>query len=356
MTQVRNHLSTEQRRKQEERTRIRVSAPGGQPNGALANANAVVDGLPGHFGYHALRGVGLAGLKGFKRAGRRYAVGGEVFRLPANGHALNVAETLFRITEVGSVVLGSRSSDRSASVAAGAAFGFEAVDRLARWNRLQQVLFRASLGLLLNIQSTASADLDAAFAAFERDFSLRSLERRMTSHTGAEGARFRAALAGATAAPADTLAADLARHAKQIVAMRNQRAVPAAQQLAEAERRRRAAEAERRRRAAEAERQRLAAAEARRRAEEAERRWLEEEEEWQRELELRAERRRRQPNAWDMFNDLVNQGASDAYQRWEREQRSAGQGGIRCRDRELVCSGWDDECKARLSALPVCPE
>ena len=313
MTQVRNHLRQERR----ERSRMHVAAPGGQPDDTLARTGEVLGGVPGHAGYQVLRGAGLAGLRALGRSGRRYTVGGRTFGLPPNPHFASVAETLFRITEVGSVVLGARSSDRSTSLAADAAFGLEAVDRFSRWNELQKVLFRASVGLLLNIQSAASADLAAAFAAFDRSVSLQDLERRLATHSRTEAARYQAALRGVPAESVDTLAADLDRHVKKILAMRNQRGVPATQQLAEAERRRRAAEAERRRRAAEA-------ALARRRAEEAERRWLEEEEEWERELESRAERRRRQPNAWDMFNDLVNQGASEAYQRWEREKSNSG--------------------------------
>ena len=323
MTQVRNHLRQERR----EQARIRVAAPGGQPDGSLARTGEALGGVPGHAGYQVLRGAGLAGLRALGRSGRRYTVGGRTYGLPANRHFARVAETLFRITEVGSVVLGNRSSDGSTSLSAGAALGLEAVDRLSRWNALQKVLFRASVGLLLNIQSAASADLAAAFAAFDRSVGLQDLERRLANYSRAEAARYQAALRGIPAAPADTLAADLDRYVPQIVAMRNQRGVPAAQQLAEAERRRRAAEAER---------QRREAAQARRRAEEAERRWLEEEEEWERELESRAERRRRQPNAWDMFNDLVNQGARETHERWMREQRSSGQGGLRASGCERI--------------------
>ena len=308
MTQVRNHLRQEQRRQRDRQTRIRVAAPGGQPDGSLARTGEALGGVPGQAGYQVLRGAGLAGLRALGRAGRRYTVGGRTYGLPANRRFASVAETLFRITEVGSVALGSRSSDRSASLAAGAAFGLESVDRFSRWNELQKVLFRASVGLLLNIQSAASADLAAAHAAFDRSVGLQDLERRLATHSRTEAARYQAALRGVPAESVDTLAADLDRYVPQIVAMRNQRGVPAARQLAEAERRRRAAEA----------------ALARRRAEEAERRWLEEEEEWERELESRAERRRRQPNAWDTFNDLVNQGASEAYQRWEREKGNSG--------------------------------
>ena len=258
MTQVRNRLRQEQRRRQDERTRIRIGTSGSRSDSGFANTAAVLDGLPGHAGYHALRGAGLAGLQAFRRTGRRYAVGGEMFRLPTNGRATSVAETLFRIAEVGSAALGSRTSDRSAFPPAGAAFGLEAVDRFTRWNRLQQVLFRASVGLLLNIQSAASADLDAAFAAFDRDFKLRKLERRMSTYSGVETTRYQAALRGA---PGDGLAADLSRWMEEIDDMRNARAAPAARQFADEERRRRqAAEDRRRKREQAAEQQQRAAA------------------------------------------------------------------------------------------------
>ena len=223
MTQVRNHLRQEQRRQQDERTRIRITTSGSQSDGTFANTAAVLDGLAGHAGYHALRGVGLAGLQAFQRTGRRYAVGGEVYRLPTNGHAMSVAETLFRITEVGSVVLGSRSSGHSPFLSTGAAFGLEAVDRLARWNQLQQVLFRASVGLLLNIQSAASADLDAAIAAFDRDFNLRNLERQMSTSSGIETARYQAALRSAPNVPDDDLAAEFGHRMKEVGNLRKSR-------------------------------------------------------------------------------------------------------------------------------------
>ena len=223
MTQVRNYLRQEQRRQQDERTRIRITTSGSQSDGTFANTAAVLDGLPGHAGYHALRGVGLAGLQAFQRTGRRYAVGGEVYRLPTNSHAMSVAETLFRITEVGSVVLGSRTSGHSAFLPTGAAFGLEAVDRFARWNQLQQVLFRASVGLLLNIQSAASADLDAAFAAFDRDFNLRTMERRMSTSSGIETARYQTALRGAPNVPDDNLAAEFGRRMEEVGNLRKSR-------------------------------------------------------------------------------------------------------------------------------------
>ena len=238
MTQVRNHLRLEQRREQDERTRIPVVTSDSQSDGTFANMAEVLDGLPGHAGYQALRGVGLAGLQGFKRAGRRYAVGGEVYRLPTNSHAMSVAETLFRITEVGSVMLGSQYSDHSAFLTTGAAFGLEAVDRVARWNQLQQVLFRASVGLLLNIQSAASADLDTAFAAFDRDFNLRKLERRMLTSSGIETARYQAKLKGVTAVPGDNLAAEFGRQMEKTDDMRKTRVAVAPERGRTGDRRR----------------------------------------------------------------------------------------------------------------------
>ena len=238
MTQVRNHLRQEQRRQQDERTRIPIATSGGQSDGTFANTAEVLDGLPGHAGYQALRGVGLAGLRGFKRAGRRYAVGGEVYRLPTNSHAISVAETLFRITEVGSVMLGSRPSDSPEFLTTGAAFGLEAVDRFARWNQLQQVLFRASVGLLLNIQSAASADLDMAFAAFDRDFNLRNLERRMLTSSGIETARYQATLKGVTAVPDDNLAAEFGRQMEKTDDMRKTRVAVAPERGRTGDRRR----------------------------------------------------------------------------------------------------------------------
>ena len=238
MTQVRNHLRQEQRREQDERTRIPVVTSDGQSDGTFANTAEVLDGLPGHAGYQALRGVGLAGLQGFKRAGRRYAVGGEVYRLPTNSHAMSVAETLFRITEVGSVMLGSQPSDSPEFLTTGAAFGLEAVDRFARWNQLQQVLFRASVGLLLNIQSAASADLDMAFAAFDRDFNLRNLERRMLTSSGIETARYQAALKGVTAVPDDNLAAEFGRRMEETDDMRKTRVAVAPERSRTGDRRR----------------------------------------------------------------------------------------------------------------------
>ncbi|MYH56482.1 MAG: hypothetical protein F4145_00365 [Boseongicola sp. SB0675_bin_26] len=251
MTQVRNHLRQEQRRQGDGQARIRITAPGGQPDGTFASTAAVLDGLPGHAGYQVLRGAGLAALQALGRAGRRYTLGGRTYRLPANSHALSVAETLFRITEVGSVMLGSLPSGRSRSLAAGAALGLEAVDRLSRWNELRKVLFRASVGLLVDIQSAAAADLAAAFAAFDGSVGLQDLERRLATHSRFEATRYRAALRGVPTAPADTLAADLERYAKRIAVMRDDRAAPATRQLTEAERRRRAAAEEQRRRAAE---------------------------------------------------------------------------------------------------------
>ncbi len=223
MTQVRNHLRQEQRRQQDERTRIPIDTTGSQSDGTLGRTDTVLDGLTGHAGYHALRGVGLAGLQGFKRAGRHYAVGGKVYKLPTNSHAMSVVETLFRIAEVGFVMLGSRSLDRSAFLPTGAAFGLEAVDHFARWNRLQQVLFRASVGTLLEIQSAASADLDAAFAAFDRDFNIRSLERRMSTYSGVETTLYQAALRGVPAVPDDNLAAELKRWIESADEMRESR-------------------------------------------------------------------------------------------------------------------------------------
>ncbi|MYG24772.1 MAG: hypothetical protein F4213_01920, partial [Boseongicola sp. SB0677_bin_26] len=167
MTQVRNHLRREQRREEAERTRFHVGSSGNRPDGSLASTSEVLSGAPVHAGYHTLRGAGLAGLQAFRSSGRRYMLGGKTYSLPVNGYAGSVAETLFRISEAGFLAFASASSGSSAFPSAGVAFGLEAVDRISRWNQLQKVLFRASVGLLLNIQSAASAALAAAFAAFD---------------------------------------------------------------------------------------------------------------------------------------------------------------------------------------------
>ncbi len=349
MTQVRNHLRQEQRRQQDERTRIPIAISGDKSDSTFANTAEVLDGLPGYAGYQALRGVGLAGLQGFKRAGRRYAVGGVVYRLPTNSHAMSVAETLFRITEVGSVMLRSPLSDNPEFLTTGAAFGLEAIDRFARWNQLQQVLFRASVGLLLNIQSAASADLDTASAAFDRDFNLRNLERRMSTSSGIETARYQAAFKGVPAAPDDNLVAELGRWVEEVDDMRNIRAEPSTRRLAEEERRKRKAAAERRR-----EQERMA--EQRRRAE-AERRWREEEEEWRREQEWMAEQRRRRPNAQytiqDALNDIINRGNLEIHRRLEQQRT---QGGYRpeCRAPDVACGDPDDADCQQWMLLPPC--
>ncbi len=313
MTQAMNHLRQDRRREEAGRSRFRVGASGSQPDGAFANTGEVLAGALGIAGYQTLRGAGLAGLQAFRGSGRRYTVGGRTFSLPVNTHAASVAETLFRITEAGSLAFGARSSGGREAAPAGIAFGLEAVDRFSRWNQLRKVLFRASVGLLLNVQTAASADLASAFAAFDLAVSLEGLDQRLTTYDRSEAARYQAVLHGVPAAPAGTLAADLDRHASRIAAIRNERAAPASERLAEAERRRRAAAAEEARRRAAA---------ARRRADERERRWREEEEAWER--ERMAEQQWSQPDALDAFNDLVNQYSRhtiESYRRWERENQ-----------------------------------
>ena len=81
-----------------------------------------------------------------------------------------VTEALYRFAEVDCVAFASQSSDGSETLFADTAIRPVIVDWVACWISLQQVLLCALVRLHLNIQTAASADLDAAFAAICRVF------------------------------------------------------------------------------------------------------------------------------------------------------------------------------------------
>ena len=94
------------------------------------------------------------------------------YGLPTNCVARGI-EALYRCAEVDCVAFASQSSDGSETLFAGTAIRPVIVDWVACWISLQQVLLCALGRLHLNIQTAASADLDAAFAAICRVFNHR---------------------------------------------------------------------------------------------------------------------------------------------------------------------------------------